>query len=162
MITLPKPLPVKVRAAATAAMAITLSMLFCSGAPRYSQSIAADTNRSANDRRPAPDVGSPAGGEKSRYFQTGTATYYSNKFHGRKTASGERYNRYKFTAAHRTLPFGTMVRVTRLNNGKTVTVRINDRGPIRGNRIIDLSRAAAKAIDMISAGVVPVGIEIVK
>jgi rare lipoprotein A len=164
MITLSKPLPGKVRAAATAAFIIALSLLFCSGAPRYAQpaATAADTNKSATIRRPASNVRPPAGRGRGHYFQTGTATYYGNKFHGRKTASGERYNRNKFTAAHRTLPFGTMVRVTCLSNGKTVTVRINDRGPLKGNRIIDLSRAAAKAIDMIAAGVVPVGIDIME
>lgn len=163
MITLQKPLPEKVRATASAALIVAVSLLFCSGAPRYAPSAAAaDANRSAHVRRPVSNVRPPAGKGRGHYFQTGTATYYGNKFHGRKTASGERYNRTAFTAAHRTLPFGTMVRVTCLSNGKTVVVRINDRGPLKGNRIIDLSRAAAKAIDMISAGAVPVGIDIME
>ena len=96
------------------------------------------------------------------FYQTGKATYYGNKFHGRKTASGERYDRNEFTAAHRTLPFGTRVKVTRLSNGKTVSVRINDRGPLKRGRIIDLSRAAAEQIGMVAEGVVDVGIEIIE
>ncbi len=96
------------------------------------------------------------------FRQTGKATYYADKFHGRRTASGERYDKNRLTAAHRSLPFGTTVRVTNLLNGKTVIVRINDRGPLKGGRIIDLSRAAAIAVGMISQGVVPAGIEIVE
>jgi rare lipoprotein A len=98
-----------------------------------------------------------------RRVQHGRASYYSDKFHGRRTASGERFNQHKLTAAHRSLPFGTMVRVTNHRNGKSVVVKINDRGPW-GNRggIIDLSRAAAKQIDMIRAGRVPVTVEILR
>jgi rare lipoprotein A len=92
--------------------------------------------------------------------QDGKATWYGGKFHGRKTASGERYNQNAFTAAHRTLPFGTRVRVTNTRNGRTVQVRINDRGPYGGRAIIDLSRAAARDLDMIQAGIVPVHLEI--
>lgn len=90
--------------------------------------------------------------------QTGKASYYADKFDGRKTANGEIFSQKKLTAAHRTLPFGTMVTVKNLANGKTVTVRINDRGPFAENRLIDLSRAAANAIDMVKQGVVSVEI----
>lgn len=90
--------------------------------------------------------------------QTGKASYYADKFDGRKTANGEIFSQKKLTAAHRTLPFGTMVTVKNLANGKSVTVRINDRGPFAGNRLIDLSRAAANAIDMVKQGVVSVEI----
>lgn len=163
MITLSKPLPGKVRAAASACGVIVLPVILCCAAPRYAQSSShVRTRAPLHNNSPAKDNSPSADKIKGKYFQTGIATYYANKFHGRKTASGERYDRNKFTAAHRTLPFGTMIRVTCLSSGKSVTVRINDRGPLRGNRIIDLSRAAAKAIGMISAGVVPVGIEIVE
>ena len=80
------------------------------------------------------------------------ASYYGKRFAGRPTANGERFDPYAMTAAHRTLPFGTMVEVTNVRNGKTVTVRINDRGPFHGNRAIDLSRGAAEKIDMIASG----------
>ncbi len=90
----------------------------------------------------------------------GKASYYHHKFNGRKTASGEIFNNRQMTAAHRTLPFNTLVRVTNLDNGKSVVVRINDRGPWRSERIIDVSRAAAEQIDMIPKGVVDVKVEI--
>ncbi|MEP7265477.1 MAG: septal ring lytic transglycosylase RlpA family protein, partial [Bacteroidota bacterium] len=76
----------------------------------------------------------------------GRASYYGTQFHGRKTANGEIYNRYLFTAAHRKFPFNTYVRVVNVNNGLSITVRINDRGPYNYSRIIDLSEAAARRI----------------
>jgi rare lipoprotein A len=94
------------------------------------------------------------------YTEEGNASWYGNPFHGRRASNGEIYDMYKLTAAHRTLPFETMVRVTNLNNGKTTTVRITDRGPFVDNRILDLSQAAAREIDSIGAGVVPVRIEV--
>ncbi|MFP5042957.1 septal ring lytic transglycosylase RlpA family protein [Parasediminibacterium sp. JCM 36343] len=95
-------------------------------------------------------------GPGTLHTQTGIASFYSDKFSGSGTASGETYQPSKYTAAHRTLPFGTMVKVTNKANGKSVIVRINDRGPFAAGRIIDLSKAAAKAIDMVNAGVVSV------
>jgi rare lipoprotein A len=94
------------------------------------------------------------------YTEEGNASWYGNPFHGRRASNGEIYDMYKLTAAHRTLPFETMVRVTNLNNGKTTTVRITDRGPFVDNRIIDLSQAAAREIESIGPGVVPVHIEV--
>jgi rare lipoprotein A len=91
--------------------------------------------------------------------QTGKATYYADKFNGRKTASGERFKNSKRTAAHRTLPFGTIVRVTNLKNGKTVKVRINDRGPFVAGRIIDVSKKAAKRIGLDKQGIATVKIK---
>jgi len=80
--------------------------------------------------------------------QVGRASWYGPGFHGRRTASGETFNAGAYTAAHRTLPFGTRLRVVNKNNGRAVVVRINDRGPFHGNRIIDLSRASAQAIGL--------------
>jgi rare lipoprotein A len=91
----------------------------------------------------------------------GDATWYGERHHGRRTASGEPFDMHDFTAAHRTLPFGTHVRVTRLDTRQSVVVRINDRGPFRRGRIIDLSRAAAEQIDLIRPGHRPVFLEIV-
>lgn len=96
------------------------------------------------------------GSTASAVAETGLASYYGSEFHGRRTASGEVYDENKLTAAHRTLPFGTRVRVTNLANGKSVVVRINDRGPFREGRIIDVSRRAARELDSIRAGVVRV------
>ncbi len=90
--------------------------------------------------------------------ETGLASFYSETYNGKKTANGEIYNSSDYTAAHKKLPFNTKVIVTNLSNGKTVKVRINDRGPFVTGRIIDLTRAAAKKIDMIGAGVVKVKI----
>jgi rare lipoprotein A len=92
--------------------------------------------------------------------ETGLASWYGHPYHGRPAADGEIYDMEKLTAAHRTLPFGTMVRVVNLTNGKTVDVRIIDRGPFVENRIIDLSHAAARAIDLIGPGVAPVRLDI--
>jgi rare lipoprotein A len=82
----------------------------------------------------------------------GSASYYANKFHGRRTANGERFDNGKMTAAHRTLTFGTRVRVTSMANGRSVVVRINDRGPFTRGRLIDLSRAAAAELGLITRG----------
>jgi len=94
------------------------------------------------------------------YTEEGNASWYGAPFHGRKASNGEIYDMNKLTAAHRTLPFDSMVRVTNLSNGKTTTVRITDRGPFVDNRIIDLSRAAAQEIESIGPGIVPVRIEV--
>jgi rare lipoprotein A len=94
--------------------------------------------------------------------QTGKASYYFGRWIGRKTASGEIYRASDVTAAHRTLPFNTMVRVTNLRNDLSVIVRINNRGPFVRGRIIDLSLEAARAIDMTRAGVVPVKVEVLR
>ncbi len=94
------------------------------------------------------------------YVEFGKASWYGKRFHGRRTASGEPYNMYDFTAAHRTLPMNTYVRVVNLNNNRSVIVRINDRGPFIRNRIIDLSYAAAKRLGMVKHGVADVKIQV--
>ena len=96
----------------------------------------------------------------SGYTEEGNASWYGEPFHGRHASNGEIYDMYKLTAAHRTLPFETMVRVTNLNNGKSTVVRITDRGPFVDNRIIDLSLAAAREVDSVGSGVVPVRVEV--
>ncbi len=92
--------------------------------------------------------------------EEGLASWYGGKFQGRRTASGEVFDTHLFTAAHRSLPFGTLVLVTNLENGQSVTVRINDRGPFVAGRVIDLSLAAAAAIGLAGRGVVPVRLEV--
>ena len=94
--------------------------------------------------------------------EEGIASYYAEEFHGRKTSSGEIYDMNAMTAAHPTLPFNTMVKVTNLENGMSTIVRINDRGPFKDMRIIDLSYAAAKAISMIGTGTARVKLEVIK
>jgi rare lipoprotein A len=95
------------------------------------------------------------------YQAVGLASYYGRKFHGRRTASGERYDMHALTAAHPGLEFGSRVEVTNLKNGRKVQVRINDRGPFIKGRIIDLSYAAAKQIGMITQGVVKVSVKVI-
>lgn len=92
-------------------------------------------------------------------MQTGKASYYSKKWTGRRTASGHRIHHDSMTCAHRTYPYGTLLRVTNQKNGRQVVVRVTDRGPFGRGRIVDLSWGAAKAIGMLSAGVVPVTVE---
>src|SRR5690554_3042395 len=95
-------------------------------------------------------------------LESGVASWYGPKFHGRLTANGEKYDMDGMTAAHRTLPFNTIVVVENLDNGKTVQVRINDRGPFAKDRIIDLSRSAAKQIEMIGPGTANVRVYLIK
>ena len=96
------------------------------------------------------------------YQEAGEASYYAMKYQNRKTASGERLDQGSSTAAHRKLPFGTMVKVTNITNSKSVTVRINDRGPFVKGRVIDLTRSAFKRIGDLDSGVVSVKIEVVR
>lgn len=98
----------------------------------------------------------------SGFSQSGQASFYGARHHGNQTASGERFNQRAMTAAHRSLPFGTRVRVTNLDNGKRVTVRINDRGPFVRGRIIDLSQGAFGRIADTRQGIVPVKIEVIR
>lgn len=121
-------------------LVVMLGLAACAGAPKKKA-----------------ETGKPTG------VQTGLATWYGADHDGGPTASGERFNKNAFTAAHRTLPMGTHVRVTNENNGRSVILRINDRGPY-GNkrRIIDVSEAAARKLGMIEAGVVPVRVEVIK
>jgi rare lipoprotein A len=106
-------------------------------------------------RSKAPIAPAPEG-----YVEEGNASWYGVPFHGRRASNGEIYDMNKLTAAHRTLPFDTLVRVTNLNNGKSTTVRITDRGPFVENRIIDLSLAAAREIESVGPGIVPVRLEV--
>jgi rare lipoprotein A len=98
-------------------------------------------------------------GAQAKY---GLASYYGTDFHGKRTASGEIFDQWKLTCAHRELPFGTRLKVTNVENGRSVVVRVNDRGPWVAGRIVDLSFAAARRIEMVKAGVVKVKLEIVK
>ena len=95
-------------------------------------------------------------------FETSKASYYADKYQGRQTANGERFNQNVLTAAHKTLAFGTWVRVTNIRNGKSVVVRINDRGPFIKGRIIDLSKSAFSAIANQRLGVIKVVVEVIR
>ncbi len=114
---------------------------------------------------PAPSGPPPAAENQpaipGQYVEQGIASWYGAPFNGRRTSDGEIYNMYQFTAAHRTLPFGSIVQVTDLANGRQIDVRINDRGPFVNNRVIDLSYSAAKALGMLGPGTAPVRLEVV-
>jgi rare lipoprotein A len=117
---------------------------------------ASATGPASGSKRNKP-VSAPA---LTGYTEEGNASWYGAPFHGRRASNGETYDMYKFTAAHRTLPFETMVRVTNTNNGKSTVVRITDRGPFVDNRIIDLSLAAAREIELVGPGVAAVRVEV--
>jgi len=115
--------------------------------------------------QPSPPSGPPPPIERQpavagAYVETGVASWYGIPFDGHRTSNGEIYDMHTFTAAHRTLPFGSIVRVTNLTNGRQTQVRINDRGPFVANRIIDLSLAAAQAIEMVGTGTATVRLEV--
>jgi rare lipoprotein A len=121
----------------------------------------AGASETAPGSRPEPGR-SDAGRAPERVTQTGRIAYYGRKFAGRRTASGERFDPEAMTMAHRTLPFGTRVRVTNLENGKSVIVRVNDRGPSTQGRIGDVSQAAAEQLEMVQAGVVDARLEVLR
>jgi rare lipoprotein A len=111
----------------------------------------------SSSARVSPVEGSTSGGEREGEVLHGDASYYAAFFKGRKTSNGERYDPNKLTAANRWLPFGTKLRVTRVDTGRSVVVRVNDRGPFgKRHRILDLSRAAAEELDMLGRGHVQV------
>jgi rare lipoprotein A len=110
-------------------------------------------------RRKKPRAPVPA---RIGHTATGVASWYGEPYHGRRAANGEIYDMEKLTAAHRTFPFDTWVRVVNLGNGKTVEVRITDRGPFVAGRVIDLSHRAARAIDLIGPGIAPVRIQVIR
>lgn len=97
---------------------------------------------------------------RAKPYQVGMASYYGRQFHGRRTANGERFNMYKFTAAHRALPLGTFLRVTNLKNGHCVRVKVNDRGPYVKGRVLDVSYQAARNLGMVRDGTTKVKIDI--
>jgi rare lipoprotein A len=128
-----------------AAAVLALLSLSCgTGVPRFTP-------------RPAPE---PVRYEAGELPLSGVASYYADEFHGRTTANGEVYDMHALTAAHPALPFNTKLRVTNLMNGSSVVVRVNDRGPFKAGRIIDLSLEAAKRIGLIAPGTAPVSLEI--
>ncbi len=130
--------------------AVALSLAGCVSSPRFTAGRTASWNDANGEASPVAMA------------ESGVASFYADEFNGRQTSNGETYDMNAFTAAHRTLPFNTQVRVTNLGNGKSTVVRINDRGPFKDDRIIDLSLAAAKAIELIGTGTASVRLEVVQ
>jgi peptidoglycan lytic transglycosylase len=138
-------------------LAIVLSVVSLGAAQRPISSA------SSNPNVPKPvALASRKKAETSRPYQVGTASWYGSYFHGKATASGEPYNMYDLTAAHRSLPLGSWVRVTNLRNGRAVIVRINDRGPYVAPRIIDVSYSVARILEFKAQGLQRVRLDVVK
>ena len=123
----------------------------CASSPRFTR-----------ERSGGSNTHSASGDSKSRKTMEGIASYYADDFNGKKTANGETYDMYKMTAAHRSLPFNTKVKVTNLDNKRSIIVRINDRGPFKLERIIDLSLAAATQLGMKGTGTANVKLEVIE
>ena len=128
--------------------AVVISFLGCTASPKFRR----DTAERRTTKGPTLDYG----------YQTGMASYYGSEFHGRPTSSGEIFDMNGMTAAHQTLPLGTVIRVTHLGNHKSVVVKVNDRGPFVGDRILDLSYGAARQLGMVQEGVARVRIDILE
>ncbi|MFZ0022156.1 MAG: septal ring lytic transglycosylase RlpA family protein [Acinetobacter sp.] len=137
----------------------SLSITERSGDKVRRETIAAKIELPAEEPSVIEKLNTVASNTVRKFSQTGTASWYGRQFHGRKTASGETFDMNAMTAAHRSLPLNCYIRVTNRNNGKSVVVKVNDRGPFHGNRVVDLSYGAAKQLGITSAGVGNVSIE---
>lgn len=134
---------------------VALLFISCSSSPRFTKDRFAEPSASSSKSPGKNSSGKPSIAE-------GIASYYAHDFHGKKTANGETFDMHKLTAAHRSYPFDTKVKVTNLDNGKSVIVRINDRGPFKLERIMDLSLGAAESLDMMKTGTARVRLEVVE
>jgi rare lipoprotein A len=142
--------------------AVAYAVLACSASAVLGQAASAPASAPspAPAAAPAPAAPTPAAADATA-SETGKLAWYGRKFAGRKTASGEAYNPGALTMAHRTLPFGTRVKVTNLKNNKSVVVRVNDRGPTQADRIGDVSQAAAQKLGMMKVGVIDAELTVV-
>ena len=142
-----------------------LGLAGCSTAPRFAAKSTPSSPRatSSDDGTKPAELRTPRNPSgKILLTLEGVASYYADEFHGKQTSNGETYDMNDLTAAHRTFPFGTKVRITNLENGKSVTVRVNDRGPFHDGRIIDLSLGAAKELDLVKTGTARVKLEVLE
>jgi rare lipoprotein A len=144
---------IRTTSAALAILALVASAAQAQTAP------AAPATPAAPAAAPAPAAATPAPASTAG-VETGLAAVYSDKLHGRKTASGQVYDRNKLTTAHKTLPFGTKVKVTNVKNDKSVVLLVNDRGPTQAGRVVDISPAAAKALGIPARGMAEVRVEV--
>jgi len=148
-------------------------LVFCAPKPRYTREkkyyrspprkVTSSSKRSVSEKRqPGRAAGKKTATPHVRQEIVGVASYYGKDFHGKKTANGEIFDMYAMTAAHKTLPLGTRIKVVNLKNKKSIEVKVNDRGPYVGNRILDLSYGAAKKLAMVKDGTAKVKIIILK
>ena len=140
-----------------------LLLVGCSTSPRFAtrEDSGGSRGNKTSETGKGEESRAPASGRVLLTLE-GVASYYAEDFNGKLTSNGETYDMNGLTAAHRTFPFGTKVRVTNLENGKSVIVRINDRGPFKEGRIIDLSRGAAERVDLIPTGTARVKLEVLE
>jgi rare lipoprotein A len=148
-------------------VAVTLGLMLvgCASSPRFAtRSASPSARREGTPDTAKPEETRPAHTTSGKILLTleGVASYYADDYNGKQTSNGEVFNMSDLTAAHRTFPFGTKVRVTNLENKKSVVVRVNDRGPFKEGRIIDLSLAAAKELDLIRMGTAKVKLEVLE
>ncbi|MBJ9984640.1 septal ring lytic transglycosylase RlpA family protein [Acinetobacter sp. S40] len=137
----------------------SLSITESSGDKIRRQTIAAKIEVPEDEPSVIEKLNTVASNTVRKFTQTGIASWYGRQFHGRKTASGDTFDMNELTAAHRSLPLNCYIRVTNKDNGKSVVVKVNDRGPFHGNRVLDLSYGAAKRIGLTNAGTAKVSIE---
>lgn len=137
------------------ALALSAALASCASSPRFTKDRYAEPK--VNSSKPASKNSS---GKATSY--KGIASFYAHDFHGKKTANGEVFDMHSLTAAHRSFPFNTKVRVTNIDNGKTCVVRVNDRGPFKLDRIMDLSLGAAEALGMMKTGTANVTLEVLE
>ena len=143
------------------AVAFLAATLWAAPTARVSTSPAAQNHKDTKKSSKSQKIVKSKPKKRARHYQIGKASWYGGQFNGRPTASGEIFNMFELTAAHRDLPLGTWVRVTNLHNGNSVVVRINDRGPVPVSRIIDLSYQAATLLEMRAQGLSRVKVEVI-
>lgn len=145
-------------------LAAAIACAGCASSPRFATRNPQPPSEGKTAESRLPDDVKPSQNPAGKVLLTleGVASYYADDYHGKLTSNGEVFNMNDLTAAHRTFPFGTNLRVTNLENRKTVVVRINDRGPFKDGRIIDLSLAAAKEIDLVRNGTARVKLEVLQ
>lgn len=143
------------------AVIVWLILLFALGGCATARTAPSPTVASRPRAALPPSKPRPPTPQPGTFEQTGEASWYGRQHHGKPTASGETYDMHKLTAAHPTLPLGTRILVTNLDNGRTVEVRVNDRGPFVSGRVLDLSYAAARKLGAIGDGIIPVGLKVV-
>jgi rare lipoprotein A len=139
-----------------------LAVFLCVASLGMAQGNSGSDHDRSSPVRPQPKPGNKTKQSKKKPYQVGTASWYGSYFHGKETASGEAFNMYALTAAHPSLPLGTYVKVTNLRNGRSLVVRVNDRGPVVEGRIIDLSYEAAQELDLKKQGIQRVRLDLVE
>jgi rare lipoprotein A len=145
-------------------LVVALIFIGCSSTPRFAERSTHSQAPSIPKEHDSTLSAQPERSPSDRPLLTleGVASYYADDFHGKQTSNGETFDMNSLTAAHRTFPFGTKIRVTNLENAKTVVVRVNDRGPFKEGRMIDLSRGAAQALDLVRTGTARVRLEVLE